>query len=482
MRSLSAVSFLYCFFLITPVLHAQEESPVWTLQRSVRYALEHNISVRQNELNARLARLQLQQSQLSQLPSVQANVGYGRSFGRSVDPTSNQFVNSDYDFLSLSGNADILLFGWFQKRNTIAAGKLSLDAAHADLDQLKDDISLNVATGYLRALLALEQVHISEQQAALSGAQLEQTRQFVSAGRLPELNAAQLEAQLAGDSANLVNAMADYNSAILDIKALLNLDFSVPYEPGIPEIPVTAQLYMEDLDPEYVYQEARKHFGSIRGSELKYQAARKRHAAARGSLFPQLGINAQFGTNYAGTFSEISGVTMGDPRPTGAYVPVTDSLKFPVYQPVMQYTTKRVPLGRQLENNFRQTVALGINIPLFTSWQAQYNLRQAKISMFSGELDLYQAELKLQQDVYKACNDVRNALRKYDAAGRAATSAARAFEFARKRYELGLTNTVEYLTTQHTHFVSASNLLSARYDLIFKLKVIDYYLGKELKL
>src|SRR5690606_24505382 len=169
----------------------------WTLQDAVQYALEHNISIKQNELNQRLADLQLKQSQLSQLPNINTSVAYGRSYGRSIDPTSNQFVNSNYDFLNFGGSVDVLLFGWFQKRNTIKANKYALEAAKADLGQLMNDVSLNVATGYLRIILAKEQIKISEKQAALSKAQLDQTRSFVKVGRLPELNAKQLEAQLA---------------------------------------------------------------------------------------------------------------------------------------------------------------------------------------------------------------------------------------------------------------------------------------------
>lgn len=479
--SRSFTAMLIFLFLVPFSRVSAQPADAWTLQASVRYALEHNISIRQSEWNERLARLQLQQQQLSQIPSVQTSIGYGRSFGRSVDPTSNQFVNSNYDFLSLSGSADVLLFGWFQKRNSIAAGRLSKEAAAADLDQLKNDVSLNVATGFLRALLAKEQIYINEQQAALSAAQLDQTRRFVNAGRLPELDAAQLEAQLASDSAALVSAIASYNSAILDIKALLNLDFETPYTPVAPELPLSEHLRMDDMHPEEIFRQAKAHFGSVRGSEFRYQAAIKRHRSARGALWPQLGLNLQMGTNYAETFTEIAGYQLGEGRPTGAYVPV-DSLRFPVYEPVVHYTTRRVPMGRQLENNFRQTITFGLNIPIFTSWQAQYNSRQAKIAAFSAELDLYQSELTLKQDVYRAHNDVVNAVRKYEAAKKAASAADRAFSFAEKRYELGLTNTVEYLTIQNNKFVAASNLVSAHYDLIFKLKVIDYYLGKEIKL
>ncbi len=462
-------------------LHAQDT--VWTLQETVRYALDNNLTIQQNELNERVAALTLQQSRLSQIPSINIGGGYGRSFGRSVDPTTNQFVRGSYDFISVSGSADVLLFGWFQRRNTIASNRFSLEAAKAELDQLKDDIALNVATGYLRALLAKEQIRVSEKQVELSEAQLSQTKAFVAAGRLPELNAAQLESQLATDSANLISSISNYNSAIIDLRALLNLDFTVPFGIEAPEVDVADQLNLLSLTPEMVYQEAARHFGRIRGNELRIEAANKRVAAARGALYPQFSLSAQFGTNWATTFTEITGVTPTgvEQAPAYAFDSVTNTI-YNIYQPTFSYTTRRIPLNTQLDNNFRQTVSLGVNIPVFNGFQAQTNLRQARIDRIANELNLQMAALTLKQDVYKAYNEALNAIQKYRAAERSVFAARRAYEFAERRYSLGLTNTVEYLTTQNNQFVTESNLLSSKYDLIFKLKVIDYYLGKEIKL
>jgi outer membrane protein len=136
----------------------------------------------------------------------------------------------------------------------------------------------------------------------------------------------------------------------------------------------------------------------------------------------------------------------------------------------------------QFENNFRHTYSINLNIPVFNGWSAQANVRQAKISVASQELTKYSTELKLQQDVYKAVSDARSALQKYQAAKRAAAAAREAFIFGEQRYDLGLTNTVEYLTIQNNQFRADAAEVSAKYDLIFRLKVIDYYLGRTLKL
>ena len=147
----------------------------WSLQACIQYALEHNIQIKQSELNKRLQSYTHQQSQFAQLPNINVGTNYGRSFGRSVDPTSNQFVNGSYDFLSLSGNADVLLFGWFQKRSLIQKNEHLLNAAITDYNQLKDDVALNIATGYLRALLAYEQLEIANKQVDFSLQQYQQS-------------------------------------------------------------------------------------------------------------------------------------------------------------------------------------------------------------------------------------------------------------------------------------------------------------------
>jgi len=478
---LFVVVFITCLFLNSnarsqPGINLDN---VWSLEQCVKYAIDHNISIKQDSLTARLARYTLLQSQLSQLPVVSANGSYGKSFGRSINPTSNEFVEGDYNSLTASGTGSLLLFGWNQVRNTIAKNRYSLEASLAALDQLKDDISLNVANSFLIALLAQEQIEISANQVALSKAQLDQTRAFAESGRLPELNVAQLESQLASDSATLINSIASYNSDILDLKALLNLDFNVPLSIKVPGVEPGEQALVSNLQPEEIYQEARKHFGAIKGSLLQVSSAEKGVDAAKGNLYPQLSLGYQVGTNWASNYlNYVPTNQLIGSQPIG----ITGHSLDTVYQPVYKILTPAIPFNTQINNNFRQLVFLNINIPIFNSWQSQYALRQAKINLSQQQLNEYNAELTLKQNVYKAHNNALNSIQKYYAAKRADDAAERALDFAQKRYDLGLTSTVDLLVTKNTAFNSASNLISAKYDLIFKLKVIDYYLGKELKL
>lgn len=475
------VLFLLIFVLLASGTAGAQDSS-WTLQRCVQYALAHNLSIKQSVLAQRRLELQLQQSRLSQLPNANVTTGYGRSYGRSIDPTTNQFVSGNYDFLNFNGSADVLVFGWFQKRNMIAANKLNAQAATEDLHQLQDDVSLNVATGFLRALLAKEQILVNEHQVGLSAAQLNQTQKFADAGRVPELDVAQLQSQLASDSARLITAVADYESAILDLKALLNLDFQTPFVPVAPRVADMDVAEIMSHSEEEIFLSAAGRFGAIKSSELKLTAAQKNVAAAQGARWPTLTLGAQWGTNYATTYKEMLGVpTITGSSPTGSFVEVGGN-SYPIYQPTFTYQTATIPFNNQFANNFRSTYGLNLNIPIFNGWQNQYQLRQARIGVEEQRISQEQTSLQLRQDVYKAYSDARNSLQKFAAAQRAADAANRAYDFASKRYELGFTNAVEYLTIQNNQYAAEAQLASARYDMIFRLQVLNYYLGRQLNL
>lgn len=458
-----------------------QESTSWTLEKTIKYALDNNLDIKQNVLNERLATLQLEQSRLSQIPNASLNSNVGRSYGRSVDPTTNLFINQGYSFFGLNGNVDVLLFGWFQKRNTISQNNFLNKAATADLEQLKDDVSLNVATAFLRILMAREQINIQVGQLQYSNKQKEQTDYFVKAGRSPDLDLAQMEAQVATDSSAYYTAISNHQQAILDMKAIMNFDIAAPFDAVAPNVEQIELLEIGTMNPETIYQSAQEHFGSIKGGQLKLNAAQKGLDATKSSLYPQLAFNGQFGTNYASTLKEINTATITGSRPNGDFINLNNDL-LPVLTPTYDYTTKTTSFGDQFSNNFRQTYALTLSVPIFNGWTTRSNISRSKIDVLSKTYNLEQVRLKLKQDVYKAYYDARVAIQKYYASKKADEASKRAYNYAQKRYELGLMNAVELLTTQNTALKAKSEALSAKYDMVFKLKVIDYYLGKEIKL
>ena len=231
------ISFLAATFLLTGA-SAQEK---WDLKRAVEFAVANNISVKQADVQARIAALNLKQSRLQQIPSVNITGSGGVYGGRSIDPTTNQFTNQQILSTQFGLNSGVTLFNFFSIKNNIEGNRLDNEAAMINVDKIRNDISLNVATAYLQILVAIEQENIAKVAVQQTLVNLDNTRKRVEAGALPELNLAELEAQLARDSTTLITQEATVRSNKLRLKAILNLDAAEPFDvttPPLDQIPV----------------------------------------------------------------------------------------------------------------------------------------------------------------------------------------------------------------------------------------------------
>lgn len=471
----------YCVLLISAVIftasysHAQD---VWSLQRCIDYARSHNIQIKQQVLQKNLAELQLKQNILSQYPTLNGSADYGYNFGRSIDPTSNQFVGSRLSFGGLNLNAGITLFSWFQKRNTIAAGKYSSKAAEEILENMRDNISLNVANAYLQILLAEEQEAVSVQQVGLTQSQLDNTRKQVEAGALPESNEADLEAQLARDSATYITNKNNVILAVLQMKALLNLDFRTTFIPEKPDMAKIPILNIARLTPEEIYQSAIQKQPQILSDSLQVLAAEKRVAATKATLYPSLSLGAGLGTNYSSNFQHPVGETIVTvpPAPIGT-VDVNGSSytvnSLPQHFSSPKFEQPKLP--RQMHDNLRENVGLSLNIPLFNGLQTRSQIEQSKIDLDNQKLVHEQDLLTLKQDIYQAFANAHASLENYVASQKTLKSSQTAFYYAQQRYNVGLINSLDFLTSQNNLFQAENDLIAKHYDYIFKMKILEFY-------
>jgi outer membrane protein len=424
----------------------------WSLPKCIEYAMVNNISVKQIDLQTKTAELDVKQSKLGQIPGLSFSGGPIYNSGRTQNPTT--FTLSTQSYLSanmqLQSSADI--FNWFSKRNTIAANEWELQAARASTDKLKNDIALSIANLYLQILLGMEQEKIAGVQLQQSIAQLSNTRKLVDAGSLPELNAAELEAQVARDSSAVITARGAVIQNTLSLKAYMALDAAAPFEietPPVDKIPVEK---IADLQPESVYALAMANMPQQRVNDFKIKAAQKSSASLRGNLYPTISIFGSLGSRYANFYNVPTGFTKSDPF-------------FP-----------------QLNENFNQSVGLSLNIPIFNGYISQTNYQKSKITIRNQQLQKDLDDQTLKQDIYQAYNAAMIALEKYNAGKKAVETAERTFNFAQKRYDVGLMNTFELITNQNNLFSAKLQNALNQYDYVFKMKVLEFYQGKGLKL
>ncbi len=458
-------------------LQAQEK---WDLRKCVEYALESNITIKQRDIQAQIAQLTYKQSDLSKYPNLNFSSNLGLNTGRSIDRTTNQFTTESifYNSFNLQSNVDV--FNWFSKKNTIAGNKYEVLASKASVDKLKDDIALNIAAAYLQALLAKEQVNASNVLVSQTIAQLETTRKLVEAGSLPELNQLQLESQLASDSLTLISAIGTETQSLLLIKSLLNVDAGSVFDiatPPIDRVPIDP---IAELQPEVVYQLAIKNLPQQRLNDFRLRAAEKFADAAKGAMYPSIGAGASFGTSYSNLKNNRQ---LKSNIPTGLdTVARVFGTNTAVYVPAFDYTFFANPYGTQLSDNFNNGVGINISVPIFNGNSARINWQKQKLNVKSLALQQDLDNMTLKQDIYKAYTDAMTALQKFNASTKAVATAERAYDFSQKRYNAELLNTIDLIISQNNLFRARIERLSAQYDYVFKMKVLEFYKGQGIKL
>jgi outer membrane protein len=464
---------------------AQEK---WSLQKCVVYGTQNNFNVRQAAIQISLSDVQVKQDKLSQLPSLNLNDNYGMSFGRRENPTTGIFEDQRFFSNSVNMQTSATIFNWFSKKNILEADKLEALASRANVEKQKNDIALLIAANYLQVLLNIEQGKIVNVQLQQSKAQLANTRKLVNAGSLPELNAAELEAQVARDSSSYISAKGNVQQSLLTLKASLNLDAAEPFEietPDVDKIPVED---IASLQPDVVYNLAIANLPQQQINTYKYKAGEKNKAAAKGAMMPSIGAFGGLSTNYIYFRTPIpERVATGAFNNTGLLVNTTGG-PLNVVQPEFKLTGNNLGYAtpthffKQFADNFGQNVGIGISIPIFNGGAAKSNYERSKLTLKNLELVKQQDNLKLKQDIYLAYNNATVAMEKYTASKKSVETAERSFSFAKKRYDVGMLTTLELLTNQNNLFRASLEKTLNQFDYVFKMKVLEFYKGQGLKL
>lgn len=474
------VSTLLAFVIFSMVAFSQQK---WDLRKIVDYAVANNITIKQADVQSALSGLLYKQSKLSQYPTAIFNNNTSINSGRNQDPTSFNLITQSYFSTGMQVQTSVEIFNWFSKQNTIIANRWQYEAAKAGTDKLRNDISLAVANNYLQILLSKEQEKIAQIQLKQTQAQLGNTLKLVKAGSLPELNASELEAQEALDSANYINAKGNTVQAMLLLKANMNIDAAEVFEVAVPPVELIPIEKIADLQPDAVYALAIKNLPLQRVNEFKLRAALRASAAAKGSMYPTFTAFGGLSSNFINTKNPIY-------FPTGTFSSnilspqvsingTTYKVNSPDYSIAAHKST---PFFNQIDNNFRQQAGIGISVPIFSGGQLRTNFERSKLDIRTAELQQDADNQKTKQDIYQAYNAATVALEKFNASQKSVAASQRTLDFAQKRYAVGMLGTFELITQQNNFFRAKLQDVLNQYDFVFKMKVLEFYRGQGLKL
>lgn len=456
----------------------KSKSGAWTLADCISYAKLNNLKIASTNINQHYAQLLYEESKNSRYPNLNADAQMGKAFGRNIDPATNQFVNQNFNYNTVGIYSETLLFGWFQKSHAVEKNKLDMNAASYESEQLQDDISLDILCSYLRVLQAKELLKLKEQVVQSTKWQLENQVKMNPVSKALPL---QWSAVLARDSAQWMEAKSNERIALLQLKALLNLDFEDPFEISTAEQDAGQWGdLMRVPDPKSLYEEALLSRGIIQYQNLKLLSAKKSLDIAKASQYPSLTLFGGLGSVYSSTVKNITGQTYQGQSLAG-YVNIEGS-SYPLTTSQYNYTTQTRSLGDQYGDHVRANIGLGLHFPLLNAYKLRADIQRAKIALVGQQIVMDIEKLKLKELIYTTFEEAKLAAQKYTAYKNASEESRRFLETILA--DKSMDKEIWYDVKRAKEDVELDQVMRirAKYELQLKLKNLDYFVGKPLKL
>ncbi len=464
--------------------HAQEGGiQTLTLQQCVDIALENNLNIKRGELNLEDQEITLKQNRFNQLPNLNVGGNYGYNWGRSIDPTTNLFISQRIGFTGLSGNTNWVLFNGMQVRKSIEQSEVDLQARTYDLERAKNDAILAVVDAYLTVIFNEEQLENARFQMQSTNEQLSRTIKLVDAGSLPITNKLNLEAQLATDELSLVQNENNLALSLLNLKQLLLLPTETEIGVYKPEIDVELELSLVDKANE-IYNTAERLMPEIKSADLTIQSADLGYRIAQGRRYPSLSVNGGFSTNYSSAANRERRVFDGTETVLRQIGFLTDdpttTVSSVVEQPNVVEVRPDFPVGDQFSDNFSQSLSLNLSIPVFNRWQTEAGVQRSKINQQRAQITAQETRNQLRQNIETAYNDALAASKSYNASTKQVEALEESFRVTQNQYNLGAVNFTEFQVANNNLVQAKSDLIRAKYQYLFRLKILDFYQGKPL--
>jgi outer membrane protein len=449
----------------------------WSLQQCIDYALANNLTVKQSELNVEISKAGVNQSAASLFPSLN---GYGSNnyyYGRSIDPYTNQFTQNQVRSNSFSLSSSVSLFEGFALVNSLKQSKLNYMSSKYDLQKVKNDMALNVATVYLQVLYNKELLAVTADQFDATKLQRDRTKRMEELGSMSKGNLLDMESQLAADEVRLITAQSAYDQSMLSLKQLLEMDTVNEFSILTPEISAPA-MEAGYNDVHAIYLTALSNQPDIASYQFKVSSAAKGLSIARGARYPRLSLGGSISTTYSTSSQRFLSSTITDPNPIIGYTSQLDTV-FSLF-PESQATFEKTPFNDQLSDNLSKSVGFNLSIPLFNGLTVSSNIRRAKIYLRQTELGFEQTKKAMYKSIEQAVTDAGAAYQKYVAGEKNVNAQEQSMTFNQQRYDVGLISSYDYLIAKNNYTKAKSDLLQAKFDYIFRLKVLDFYMGKSL--
>ena len=431
--------FLFTFLPI----NAQKQ---WTLRECCDYAVEHNITIKQQENQCRQQEIQLSNAKNQRLPDLSGSASQNFSFGRGLT-AQNTYTNTNTSSTSFSLGTSIPLFTGFQIPNNIKLNQLNLEAATQDLEKAKNDIRTQVAQAYVQILYNMEIADVAHRQISIDSAQVARLQALLDIGRASEAELAQQKATMAQSQLTATQADNNLQLALLSMTQLLELPTPEGFAVVRPDIPEIHENSGSIAMPDEIYADALATKPEVQAQQLRLRATENNIKIAQAGYYPTLSFSAGLGSNYYKT----SGFQADN-------------------------------FSTQMKNNFSQYLGLNLSIPIFNRFQTRNSIRSAKIDRENQILQFDNTKKTLYKEIQQVYYNAVAANQKLSSSQQASESSETAFRLTQAKYEQGKATITEFNEAKNNYLKTQSDLTQARYEYLYQKALIQYYRGQELNI
>ena len=437
MRTKIVTILALAFFITTS---AQDKQ--WTLQECVEYALEHNITVKQNQLNVELSEENVINSKGNFLPNLNASTGGNLNFGSGFDPVSQDRVTTSTFGGSIGISSGITVFNGYRNLNSYKQAQLGVESSKLTLQKIQDDISLFVVNSYLNVLFAKENLAVAKVQHEISKKQIERAQTEFDAGEKPKGDLLNAQSTAAADEQSVITFENTLNLALLDLAQLLQIS-PVGFDIEAIEIgdPGISMLYS---NPNEVYIKALENRPEIENAELGIESTALDIEIAKAGFLPSVSLGANIGTGYGFNLKNNS----------------------------------HIPYFTQLDDNLGYGLSFNVSIPIFSRGQVKSNVNRQKINFEKSKFSLESSKLQLQQTIQKAFYDAKAAAKTYESAQKSLIAQKEAFKNAQESFNYGAMTLFDFDQVRNRLVNAEGAIIRAKYDYVFKTKVLKFYYGE----
>jgi outer membrane protein len=425
----------------------------WSLEECINYAFENNLQIKRQALNVQYNKNNHNQSYFNTLPDLNSQINYGRSDGKTIDYSNEvpRYITEVYWSGTVGLSSSVTLFGGFQNINNILKTKYDFLKSQSDLEKSKNDIALQMALAYLQVLFSKELVDVAKSKLDVTSLQAERTRKMMEVGNVAQGEYLQIKAQEANDKTSMINAQNNMEIAYLDLTQLLDLDSTGGFDIVVPTN-IEVELLSALAGVQDIYTIALETMPQIKSAEYALKSSEKQLSMAWGQASPTIYVNGNLSSRYSQVANDI-------------------------LNPEEAYTFKD-----QMNDYYYKNLNFGVSIPLFNKLQVKNSISNSKLQLWDYKYQLDQAKMALYKEVQQAHADASAAREKYYSSVEAVKFNQEAFKYTSQKFEVGLVNSVDYNISQNNLISAESSMLQAKYEYIFKLKILDLYMDKPIVL